>query len=130
MNDNFWGMFHKSHTKYFGKSSFYSALLKLNLSCKSLFLLEGKTPTSVEWAPLGRKLPVEHEEDLNHNEYIFKFTMSLSLLVVGKGNRKKGDWHPVLPRTEEFACTQDFLCYKAGYCDGRERALFRDIRPL
>lgn len=78
---------------------------------------------------MGRKLPVEREEDdLNHNEYIFKFTMSL--LVVEKGNRRECDQHPVLPRTEEFAWTQDFLCYKAGYCDGRERASFRDIRPL
>lgn len=80
---------------------------------------------------MDRKLPVEHEEDdLNHNEYIFKFTLSLSLLVVEKGNRREGDQHPVFPRTEEFAWFQDFLCYKAGYCDGRECALFRDIRPL
>lgn len=64
MNDNFRGMFHKCQTRYFGKSSssLYSVLLKLNLSCKSLLLLEGRAPTSVEWAPLDRKLPVEHEE--------------------------------------------------------------------
>lgn len=56
--------------------------------------------------------------------------MSLSLFVVEKGNRRESDPCPVLPRTEEFAWAQDFLCYKAGYCDGREHALFREIRPL